>query len=438
MARSRLHAAAAPEALPCREDEFDDIQTALESAIMEETGSCVYVSGTPGTGKTATVRSVVRMLKNHFDFKFVEINGMKITQPTHAYEMLWEAISGKSATANHALRFLDEEFNREPQLVTKPVVVLMDELDQLVTKSQDVMYNFFNWPSLPKSKLIVVAIANIMDLPERTLSNKISSRLGLTRIQFPGYTHQQLQIIVEARLKGVQGNIVAPEAIEFASRKVASVTGDARRALDICRRAVEIAEQETIPLISPSKESQQSDIASVPAHRVTIQHIRKAINESTSSPVFQFLPSLSLTCKMILVALIQRAKISGVAENSVDSIIEVMNLKLRNFGGLAAYESLLFGPINAYTAISEDEQQRAMKKYVPGEIMLGTAIRVSDGPVSHVRGFARGIAELVESGILFQQSGRGERHSRVRLNISESDIKSALKDDLQVGIFLQD
>ena len=34
------------------------------------------------------------------------------------------------------------------------------------------------------------------------------------------------------------------EAIQFAARKVAAVSGDARRALDICRRATEIAERE--------------------------------------------------------------------------------------------------------------------------------------------------------------------------------------------------
>lgn len=54
----------------------------------------------------------------------------------------------------------------------------MDELDLLVTKKQTVMYNFFEWPNRPNSKLIVIAIANTMDLPERILTNKVSSRLG--------------------------------------------------------------------------------------------------------------------------------------------------------------------------------------------------------------------------------------------------------------------
>lgn len=54
----------------------------------------------------------------------------------------------------------------------------MDELDLMVTKKQTVMYNFFEWPNRPDSRLIVVAIANTMDLPERILTNKVSSRMG--------------------------------------------------------------------------------------------------------------------------------------------------------------------------------------------------------------------------------------------------------------------
>ena len=57
-------------------------------------------------------------------------------------------------------------------------VVLMDELDQLMTTKQDVVYNFFNWPTLMNSKLIVLAVANTMDLPERVMTGRVRSRLG--------------------------------------------------------------------------------------------------------------------------------------------------------------------------------------------------------------------------------------------------------------------
>jgi origin recognition complex subunit 1 len=56
----------------------------------------------------------------------------------------------------------------------------MDELDQLMTAKQDVVYNFFNWPSMPESdvKLVVIAVANTHDLPERAMSGRVRSRIG--------------------------------------------------------------------------------------------------------------------------------------------------------------------------------------------------------------------------------------------------------------------
>lgn len=182
-ARSKLHVSSVPTSLPCREDEFGSVYSHLEAAITDGSGACIYISGTPGTGKTATVREVVAQLNSSVmadeldDFIFVEINGMKVTDPHQSYSLLWEALKGDRVSPSHALDLLEREFNH-PSPRRVPCVVLMDELDQLVTKNQSVMYNFFNWPGLRHSRLIVLAVANTMDLPERTLSNKISSRLG--------------------------------------------------------------------------------------------------------------------------------------------------------------------------------------------------------------------------------------------------------------------
>lgn len=187
-ARNQLHVSSVPMSLPCREDEFAEVYTQLETAITDGSGSCIYIAGTPGTGKTATVREVVAQLNAAVldeeldDFIFVEINGMKVTDPHQAYSLLWEALRGERVSPGQALRLLEAEFSA-PSPRRVPCVVLMDELDQLVTKDQSVMYNFFNWPGLRHSRLIVLAVANTMDLPERTLSNKISSRLGECLIQ---------------------------------------------------------------------------------------------------------------------------------------------------------------------------------------------------------------------------------------------------------------
>lgn len=51
------------------------------------------------------------------------------------------------------------------------------QLDLLWTQKQDVMYNLFDWPTHKEARLVVLTIANTMDLPERIMMNRVSSRL---------------------------------------------------------------------------------------------------------------------------------------------------------------------------------------------------------------------------------------------------------------------
>lgn len=441
LARSTLHVSAVPNALPCREDEFGEVYAHLETAISAGTGSCVYISGTPGTGKTATVREVVAALNVAVsadeldDFVFVEINGMKVTDPHQSYSLLWEALKGQRVSATHALELLEREFST-PSPRRVPCVVLMDELDQLVTRSQGVMYNFFNWPQLRHSRLIVLAVANTMDLPERTLSNKISSRLGLTRITFPGYTHQQLIKIIESRLEGIGQVVVEPDAVQFASRKVAAVSGDARRALDICRRAVEIAEADKaaserideepeaeMPPNTPTKTATITAAPPPPGKRgtVTIATIKRAINEATSTPLAAYLRSLPLASKVFLAALLGRIRRTGVPESVLGDIIDEAK-RMAHLTSLRPIQDVLlapdtFKPLPSTTAIS-----------TPGKRGRAAVIKSKEA-AARIRGMGVAAVELAEAGIIGLEVRRGERVGRVRLGVSEEEVRGALRED---------
>lgn len=294
----------------------------------------------------------------------------------------------------------------------------MDELDQLVTKSQSVMYNFFNWPGLRHSRLIVLAVANTMDLPERTLSNKISSRLGLTRITFPGYTHTQLQEIIQSRLSHIP-SIVEPDAIQFASRKVAAVSGDARRALDICRRAVEIAEAEAAteqnPLLAtPSKRKKHAAAEQrgneKPKGTVTITTIKQAINEATSSPLQQYLKSLPLSSKLFLAAILARTRRSGVSECVLGDVVE----EAKRLGLMAADN-----PHINNVLLNESAPSQGMKS-------------VNGGKAARVLGMGLAAVELNEAGVIVVEARRGEKVGKVRMCIGEEEVKLALRDDGEV------
>jgi origin recognition complex subunit 1 len=56
----------------------------------------------------------------------------------------------------------------------------------------------------------------------------------MIRINFQPYTTAQLEQIVHARLGGTT-DVLSKDAVKFAAMKVSSISGDARRVLDICR-----------------------------------------------------------------------------------------------------------------------------------------------------------------------------------------------------------
>ncbi|XP_018012664.1 origin recognition complex subunit 1 [Hyalella azteca] len=314
IAKDRLHASAVPESLPCRENECQQLYDFIQTKLCDGTGGCMYISGVPGTGKTATVREVVRLLQSSAasgdvpSFTYVELNALKLTEPRQAWVQLWRALTGQTrVTPDHAAALLDRRFRR-PDPREPPLLLLVDELDLLWTRKQDVLYRLFEWPSLPGTRLVLVTIANTMDLPERVLVARVSSRLGLTRTTFHPYTHHQLQEIVQSRLAGIA--CFESDAIQLVARKVAAVSGDARRALDICRRAAEIAET----LIDVSQDTK------TPPGVVGFKHVNLALAEMFTSPKIMAIRECSAVEQQLLAAAVAENQRSGLEETSLERL----------------------------------------------------------------------------------------------------------------------
>lgn len=216
--------------------------------------------------------------------------------------------------------------------------------------------------------------------------------------------------IIQSRLEGVPGNIVDADAVQFASRKVAAVSGDARRALDICRRAVEIVEYApddttTAAAAAPgtpsrrsrnSKAGLQSEVnggGGIKAGgRVTIAVVKQAILEATSSPLQVYLKTCPLASKVFLVALLVRCRRSGVGEGVLRDVV--------------------------------DEAGRIVKLQEVGEEELG------GGP--RVYGIEGAVKGLVEAGVVGLEK-KGGGGGRVRFLVAEEEVKSALRDDKDIG-----
>ncbi|KAJ8923919.1 hypothetical protein NQ315_006695 [Exocentrus adspersus] len=295
-ARGQLHVSYVPSALPCREKEYCDVYNFVKGKLIDHCG---------GTGKTATVTSVISHLQQADDippFNYVNINGMRLTEPRQSYVEILKQLTGKTVPWEQAQSILEDRFTKSKK--TSPTVMLIDELDILCTKRQDVVYNLLDWPTKAKNQLIVVTIANTMDLPERLLMSRVTSRLGLTRLTFQAYTHKQLLEIVTKRLSGT--NCFNPDAIQLVARKVASVSGDARRALDICRRAAEIAESEN--------DSQL----------VNLCHVNAALNVMITQPKVRAIRNCSRLEQLILQSIVAEVERTGVEETTFADIYKML------------------------------------------------------------------------------------------------------------------
>ncbi|KAL4198318.1 hypothetical protein AMTRI_Chr03g139580 [Amborella trichopoda] len=324
-AKATLLLATLPKSLPCRNKEMEDIAAFIRGAISGDQclGRCLYIHGVPGTGKTMSVLAVMRHLKCEVDagrlqpHRFVEINSLKLASPENIYKVLYEALSGHRVGWKKAFHLLNERFsesNRLSKEETQPCVLLIDELDLLVTRNQSVLYNVLDWPSRAHSKLVVIGIANTMDLPEKLLP-RITSRMGMQRLCFGPYSYQQLQEIISTRLKGIDA--FENQAIEFASRKVAAISGDARRALELCRRAAELADYQLKQTVGSTNSSHNAKAGKC---LVGMAEVEAAIHEMFQAPHIQVIKGCSKLSKIMLVALVRELYKTGMAETTFDKL----------------------------------------------------------------------------------------------------------------------
>ncbi|KAM7098320.1 origin recognition complex subunit 1 isoform 2-T5 [Molossus nigricans] len=321
-ARLSLHVSAVPDSLPCREKEFQDIYNFVESKLLDHTGGCMYISGVPGTGKTATVHEVIHCLQQAAKanevppFQFIEVNGMKLTEPHQVYVQILQKMTGQKATASHAVELLAKQFCTQGS-AQETTVLLVDE--------------------------------------------------GLTRMSFQPYTYRQLQQIVVSRLKDLKA--FEDDAIQLVARKVAALSGDARRCLDICRRATEICEFSCQKPGSPGL--------------VTVAHLLQAVDEMFSSSYITAIKNSSIMEQSFLRAILAEFRRSGLEEATFQQVY-------RQHVELCRMEGLPYPTMSETMAVC-----------------------------SHL-GSCR---------LLLVEPSRNDMLLRVRLNISQGDVLYALKEE---------
>ncbi|KAF5348658.1 hypothetical protein D9758_006786 [Tetrapyrgos nigripes] len=289
----------------------------LDSSANNECFS-LYVSGTPGSGKTALVNSVLSAFESEADdVKIITVNCMALKDIEALWERVIEELDGlrkrKSSGRSKKSKTRDSLEEVIKAMNTK-CVLLLDELDNIVQASQSTTA-LLSLPISASSKLRVIGIANT-----HTLTTSASPSSSVRTLHFAPYASTQLLQILQSRLAPLrtEGSGEASESLDkllpvssltLLSKKIAALTGDVRCLFEVLRGSIDQA---------VSTGSKTSDLMQAPAYSVTPAHVLAALKiyspsvssttKASSSEIVVKIQSLGLQARLMLLSILLASK----------------------------------------------------------------------------------------------------------------------------------
>ncbi|EXJ79119.1 hypothetical protein A1O3_08620 [Capronia epimyces CBS 606.96] len=237
-----------------REAERSQLTRFISTSLEAGTGGCTYVSGPPGTGKSALVQEILQEYGEE-SVKVATINCVALKSSTDVLMEFAQAFGFSAGSHKAAKSSLTKLFTTKTA-DSKMHLVLLDEIDTLLNGDCDVLYSLFEWAMHPLSTLILIGIANALDLTDRFLPRLKLRNLKPRLLPFLPYSAEQISTIISEKLRSLlpvgttaAGDFVPlmhPAAIQLSGKKIAAQTGDLRKAFSLVRRAIDQIEQETL------------------------------------------------------------------------------------------------------------------------------------------------------------------------------------------------
>ncbi len=247
-----------PEFLPHRENQIKQLARNLMPASKGRKPQNTFIFGPSGIGKTAVVKFVFREFENYSGIKTVYINCWDFNT---AQAILTETVLRLGFPVPRRGWAKDEILSRLIEVLGKSkkgLIICLDEVDQLIFKSQEVLYDLLRLNQYVKNPIGIVFVSNNPHI-FANLEERIKSSLSIEEIEFKPYSLMEMKDILEERIKegffkvesGV-GLIVANHAVKKG--------GDVRVGLECLLKAGRIAEEEN-------------------ANMLKVEHVKKVLKE---------------------------------------------------------------------------------------------------------------------------------------------------------------
>jgi len=307
-----------PLELPHRSEEIRRLAEVVAPALRGERPNNVFIYGLTGTGKTAVTKYVLRRLQELASQKGAMVQSIyvNVRQRETPYKVLADVAEQLGLRVPFTGLSIGELFSRIVKRLSRlegVYIVVLDEIDFLVRKGDDVLYDLTRVNEhLQRARVSVIGITNSVRLVD-SLDPRVRSSLGEQTLVFSPYNAEQLRDILSQRAamafnEGALEEGVIPLCAALAARE----HGDARRALDLLRVAAEIAEREGAP-------------------RVTEEHVMRARAEIERDKVSDVIRTLPLHSKLVLASVLS-ATGWGRGEATTGDIYSTYRSVVRSLG----------------------------------------------------------------------------------------------------------
>ncbi|KAK2467868.1 hypothetical protein APHAL10511_000163 [Amanita phalloides] len=237
--------------ITCRDAECDVIMKFLQSFLSgEATQRCLYISGSPGTGKTALLNSVLRTSK-HDLCNVMTINCMTLKGVDALWQQLFDDLVSTNAELKKAARLKKLKGREAVEMalaaLSKRCILVLDELDHIASDPR-ALDDILALPKNNPKSFCLIGIANTHTLMSGISSGIHSTTNDVVTIHFAPYTATQLQEILQSRLSllndsndGAMKTFLPLSVLTLLTKKVAAMTGDVRTLFEVLRGAIDIA-----------------------------------------------------------------------------------------------------------------------------------------------------------------------------------------------------
>jgi len=254
--KAALQSSYNPNEILHRDEQVAYIAKVLAPALRMERPSNLFIYGKTGTGKTLTVQTTVKQIqaiaaRELIPIKFVYVNCKLKKVADTEYRLIAEITRFFGRTIPPTGLPTDEVYNifyKTLEQEKQVVVLILDEIDQLIKKIGDeVIYNLTRINTeLKNAQMSILGISNDIMFADN-LDPRVKSSLSEEELVFPSYNALQIQDILKKRsTEAIKENILEEGVIAKCAAYAAREHGDARRALELLRVAVELAERKGI------------------------------------------------------------------------------------------------------------------------------------------------------------------------------------------------